>query len=86
MKTPTTALSDQQFNRYVWLALAGIILTYILLFTKYYIYYVDDSWFMSRALGYWNLGVTEDFLFRTPDAPDRKLLFEKLIIGLAVKY
>lgn len=59
------------------LALGGIILTYILLFTKYYVYYVDDTWFMSRALGYWQSGLTEDFLFRTPDAPDRTLLFEK---------
>ncbi len=59
------------------LALAPILLTYLLLHTKYYIYYVDDAWFVSENYYFFQTGRIEDFLFRAVDAPDRVLLFGK---------
>ena len=58
-------------------ALLSIFAIYFLLHTKYYVYYVDDTWFVSEAYHYVSTGKTEDVLFRTPDAPDRVLLFGK---------
>ncbi len=59
------------------LALVLILLAYLLLHAKYYLYYVDDAWFVSEAYYFLQTGRTEDFLFRAVDAPDRVLLFGK---------
>jgi hypothetical protein len=58
-------------------ALLSILAVYVLLHTRYYIYYVDDCWLVSETYHYMQTGKTEDVLFRRPDAPDRLLLFGK---------
>lgn len=70
-----TQLSQDKTKLFI--SLAAILLTYILLHTKYYIYYVDDAWFVSETFYFLQTGLTEDFLFRAVDAPDRVLLFGK---------
>lgn len=59
------------------LALAAILLAHVLLHMRYYIYYVDDAWFVSETYFFMQTGRIEDVLFRAVDAPDRVLLFGK---------
>jgi len=50
-------------------------LIYLLLHTNYYLYYVDDTWEMAKSWYFIHEGITEDVLFRHPDAPDRTQVF-----------
>jgi hypothetical protein len=74
----TTLEQERPFaSRSTLLSLAIILLAYVLLHMKYYIYYVDDAWFVSENYYYCQTGKIEDVLFRAVDAPDRVLLFGK---------
>jgi len=60
------------------LAGIGIVgLIYWLLHTRFYIYYIDDCWALSKVHTWFHFGLNEDRLFKLPGSPDRLLLFRK---------
>jgi len=58
-------------------ALAAALVPYLLLHTRYYRYYIDDAWWVADIHHYFRTGIMEEYLFRTPDAPDRVIIFGK---------
>ncbi|MHB8834177.1 MAG: hypothetical protein ACYC9Y_00450 [Candidatus Methylomirabilia bacterium] len=75
--------------RQVLLALAAALVPYLLLHTRYYRYYIDDAWWVADIHHFFRTGIMEEYLFRTPDAPDRVIIFGKsffLIYGAFLEW
>jgi len=70
---PGRALAARQ----ALLALAAALVPYLLLHTRYYRYYIDDAWWVADIHHFFRTGIMEEYLFRTPDAPDRVIIFGK---------
>ena len=70
-------------------AIAAALLPYLLLHTRYYLYYIDDAWWIADIHHFFRTGIMEEYLFRTPDAPDRVIIFGKayfLIYGAFLEW
>jgi len=76
-------------DRMALAALAAALLPYLLLHTRYYVYYIDDAWWIADIHHFFRTGIMEEYLFRTPDAPDRVIIFGKayfLIYGTFLEW
>lgn len=80
---PKDCLVSKDFAAIKFAIVVFTLITYTLLHTCYNIYYEDDSWTMSNAWTFMNLGLDNDLLFLDQDGAFTGQLFGKMYFYLS---